>query len=159
MMTKVFLAGCMLLSSLWLRAGWAPDSVQVALKQLCPAATEVSWTRSYEYYVAHFVQNGFGMKAWFEADGSWAMKQTDWETMDQAPTAVFNAYTMSDYAMGDVQDVVLVQFPRWQAIVAVIVGMPNEQVRYLLLYTPDGRLLNARNVTGLYDVLGAPTFL
>ncbi len=105
------------------------------------------------------MQNGFDTKVWFSADGKWAMKQTDWETMDQVPAAVFNTFSMSQYAGGEVQNVTFVQFPEWQSMVAIEIGMSNVQTKYQLLFTVNGDLIRARNVTYMYNILGATTFL
>lgn len=149
----------MLMASVPVFADYAPANVQAALKKLYPAASEVAWSRDYEYYVADFMMNGFDTKVWFGADGKWAMKQTDWETMDQVPAAVFNTFSMSQYAGGEVQNVTFVQFPEWQSMVAIEIGMSNIQTKYQLLFTVNGDLIRARNVTYMYNILGATTFL
>lgn len=87
------------------------------------------------------------------------MKQTDWATMDEVPAAVYNAFAASEYSGGMVQNVTWVQFPEWQSIVAVEVGMANSQTKYQILFTPDGGIIRVRNVTYMYNILGASTFL
>lgn len=149
----------LLLVSVPVFADYAPANVQAALKKLCPTASDIVWTRDYEYYVADFMQDGFDTKVWFNADGKWAMKQTDWETMDQVPAAVFNTFSMSQYAGGEVQNVTYVQFPEWQSMVAVEIGMSNVETKYQLLFTSKGDLIRVRNVTYLFNILGASTFL
>ena len=149
----------MLLTSLSAFAGYAPDSVQVALKKMYPTAEGIAWSTDEGYYVADFRMNGFDTKVWFNQDVEWVMKQTDWETMDEAPAAVFNAFAASQFAGGMVQNVVWVQFPKWQPIVAVIVGMANVQTRYQILFTPDGGIIRDWNITYAHNTLGASTFL
>ena len=149
----------LLIASASVFADWAPANVQASLKKLYPTANDVAWSRDYEYYVADFMMNGFDTKVWFSADGNWAMKQTDWETMDQVPAAVFNTFSMSQYAGGEVQNVTFVQFPEWQSMVAIEIGMSNVQTKYQLLFTVNGDLIRARNVTYMYNILGATTFL
>ena len=70
-------------------AGYAPDNVQAALKKMYPTAAGIAWSQDKEYYVADFIMNGFDTKVWFSPDAKWVMKQTDWETLDEVPAAVF----------------------------------------------------------------------
>lgn len=149
----------MLMTSATAFAGYAPDSVQLALKKMYPTADDIAWSRDDGYYVADFVMNGFDTKVWFNQKAQWVMKQTDWVTMDEVPPAVYNAFAASEFSGGMVQNVTWVQFPKWQSIVAVDVGMANVQTRYQILFTPNGEILRARNVTYMHGVLGASTFL
>lgn len=71
------------------------------------------------------------------------MQQTDWETMDEVPPAVYNAFAASEYSGGMVQNVTWVQFPKWQSIVAVEVGMANLQTKYQILFTPTGEIIHS----------------
>lgn len=73
------------------------------------------------YYVADFIQNGFDTKVWFNSEAQWEMKQIDWGTMDEVPNAVYNAFAASEYSDGMVQGVTLVQFPKREAVVSVVV--------------------------------------
>ncbi len=149
----------MLMSSLSVFANYAPANVQAALKKMYPTADDIAWSRDEEYYVADFMMNGFDTKVWFNADAEWVMKQTDWVTMDEVPPAVYNTFAASEFSGDRVQNVTWVQFPRWQAIVAVEVGRSNLQTKYQILFTPNGEILRARNVTYIYNPLGASTFL
>ncbi|MCD8094396.1 MAG: PepSY-like domain-containing protein [Bacteroides sp.] len=149
----------MLMSSLSVFADYAPANVQAALKKMYPTADDIAWSRDEEYYVADFMMNGFDTKVWFNADAEWVMKQTDWVTMDEVPPAVYNTFAASEFSGDRVQNVTWVQFPRWQAIVAVEVGRSNLQTKYQILFTPNGEILRARNVTYIYNPLGASTFL
>ena len=149
----------MLMSSLSVFADYAPANVQAALKTMYPTADDIAWSRDEEYYVADFMMNGFDTKVWFNADAEWVMKQTDWVTMDEVPPAVYNTFAASEFSGDRVQNVTWVQFPRWQAIVAVEVGRSNLQTKYQILFTPNGEILRARNVTYIYNPLGASTFL
>ena len=71
-------------------AGYAPDNVQTALTKMYPSAKGIAWSQDEEYYVADFMMNGFDTKVWFNTDAEWVMKQTDWETLDEGPAAVFS---------------------------------------------------------------------
>jgi hypothetical protein len=58
-----------------------------------------------------------------------------------------------------VQGVTLVQFPKREAVVSIVVGMANTQTRYQLLFTLDGGLEDERNATYFNNLLGAEVFL
>lgn len=149
----------MLTASVTAFADWAPTNVQAALKKMYPTADDIAWSQDEAYYVADFMMDGFDTKVWFNADAQWVMKQTDWVTMDEVPAAVYNAFAASEYSGGMVQNVTWVQFPKWQSMVAVDVGMANSQTKYQILFTPNGEMVRARNVTYMYNTLGASTFL
>lgn len=138
-------------------AGYAPDNVQTALTKMYPSAKGIAWSQDEEYYVADFMMNGFDTKVWFNTDAEWVMKQTDWETLDEVPAAVFNAFAASQFSDGVVQNVVWVQFPKWQPIVAIQVGRLNVQIKYQILFTPNGEVLRQQNITYAYNTLGAST--
>ena len=152
---KTSLLILMLLASISASAGYAPDSVQIALKKMYPTAAGIAWSQDKAYYVADFVMNGFDTRVWFTPDAEWVMKQTDWETLDE----VFNAFAASEFSDGVVQNVTWVQFPEWQPIVAIQVGKPNMQMKYQILFTPKGEVLRQQNITNAYNTLGASTFL
>ena len=145
----------MLLTSVPALADYAPVNVQTALKKMYPAAKDVAWSRDETYYVADFIQNGFDTKVWFNSEAQWKMRQIDWGTMDEVPNAVYNAFAASEYSDGMVQGVTLVQFPKREAVVSIVVGMANTQTRYQLLFTLDGGLEDERNATYFNNLLGA----
>ena len=148
---KTSLLILMLLASISASAGYAPDSVQIALKKMYPTAAGIAWSQDKAYYVADFVMNGFDTRVWFTPDAEWVMKQTDWETLDEVPAAVFNAFAASEFSDGVVQNVTWVQFPEWQPIVAIQVGKPNMQMKYQILFTPKGEILRQQNITNAYN--------
>ena len=149
---------CMTLPQLC-RADWAPAAVQDSLKALYPQADGVAWSHDEAYYVADFPSDGFDVRIWFTDSGRWVMKQTDWQVLDEVPSAVYNAFAAGEYASWQVLDVVWVEFPHWQPLVSVTVGEQNLDTLMQLIYTPNGRLLRVRNVTNQSDFLGASTFL
>lgn len=81
----------MLMVSVSASADWAPADVQAALKKMYPTVDDVAWSHDESYYVADFLMNGFDTKVWFDGQAQWVMQQTDWETMDEVPPAVYNA--------------------------------------------------------------------
>lgn len=90
----------MLMVSVSASADWAPADVQAALKKMYPTVDDVAWSHDESYYVADFLMNGFDTKVWFDGQAQWVMQQTDWETMDEVPPAVYNAFAASEYSEG-----------------------------------------------------------
>ena len=140
-------------------AGYAPPYVQDSLKSLYPKVETVAWSTDHSYYVAGFTDNGFDTKVWFDPKGHWVMKQTDWQTMDQVPMPVYHTFTFGPYSTDQVDDVTYVEFPHHTPQIVVLISIPNALTQYQLFYTPDGTLVNARNSTNMYHILGASTFL
>ena len=156
---KFILLSILLQVSISVSAGYAPTLVQDSLKALFPTVTTVGWSTDQAYYVAGFRHNGFDMKVWFDTQGHWVMKQTDWQVMDEVPDAVYHTFTFGPYSTDEVLDVTLVEFPKQQAQVVVQIGIDNADTEYQLFYLMDGELINARNVTNSDNILGASTFL
>ena len=155
-----FIILCMMLQlSLKLFAGTPPAIVQDSLKSLYPKVKTVGWTTDAIYYVATFQYNDFSTKVWFTTKGHWAMKQTDWEVLDEVPDAVYHTFTFGPYSTNEVLDVTYVEFPNQPAQIVVCIGIDNEDAEYQLFYRTDGELINARNVTYRSNILGASTFL
>lgn len=120
-----------------------PQQVVAAFDKVCPDITDEAWSTDEGYYVATFNQNQFETKLWFDNQGNWVMEQVDWETMSEAPSAIFNAFSAGEYSGNEVQDVVQIQYPKHETLVAVLVGMPNEENGYMLLYNENGELIEA----------------
>ena len=156
---RFILLSILLQVSISVSAGYAPTLVQDSLKTLFPTVTTVGWSTDQAYYVAGFRHNGFNMKVWFDAKGHWVMKQTDWQVMDEAPEAVWHAFSFGPYSTDEVLDVTWVEFPHQKAQVVVHLGNDNAETEYQLFYLMDGEMINARNVTNMSHILGASTFL
>lgn len=150
---------CFCMMSLQAKADGIPTQVQDSLKSFYPEVEDVIWSKDLNYYVADFQTDGFETRMWFTAAGGWSMKQVDWGTLDEVPAEVYNAFVSSDYSDAEVLNVTWVVFARWQSLVVIEVGKPNLESKYQLFYTPQGELLRVRDVTNLYNILGASTFL
>ena len=124
-----------------------PQQVQAAFDKVCPDVADEAWSADEGYYVATFNQNQFETKLWFDGQGNWVMEQVDWETMSDAPAAIFNAFAAGQYSGNEVQDVVQIQYPQRETMVAVLVGTPNEESGYMLLYNENGELIEADAVS------------
>lgn len=157
-MKKFSLIMVMLLLSITISA-YTPTNVQAALKKMYPKASDIAWSQDDGYYCANFVMNGFTKNVWFNARAQWQMTQTDLVSLDQLSPKLYNAFVMSQYASWVVDDVTMVEFPKWQAIIVIKVGQDNVDIKYQLFYTPKGVLLRIRNVSDMYDILGPATFL
>lgn len=157
-MKKFSVLAVLLLLSLSVFAIAPPANVQAAFVKMYPKANGVAWSQDDGYYVANFISNGFTKKVWFNRQGEWQMIQTDWGSLDRLTPAVYNAFVAGPYASWVVDDVTLVEFPKWQAIMVIEVGQDNVDLKYQLFYTPRGMLLKTRNVTYMYNILGASTF-
>lgn len=138
---------------------YVPPGVQATLKKMYPKANDIAWSQDAGYYCANFVKNGFTKNVWFNGNGQWQMTQTDLGSLDQLSPAVYNSFISGPYSSWVVDDVTMVEFPKWQAIIVIKVGQDNVDIKYQLFYTPQGVMLKTRNVSDMYDILGPGTFL
>ena len=149
----------LLLLSMSAFAGTPPGNVQGTFKKMYPTANGTAWSQDGGYYCANFVMNGFTKNVWFNTQGQWAMTQTDLVSLYRLSPTVYNAFVSGSYASWVVDDVTMVEFPKWQAIIVIKVGQDNVDIKYQLFYTPQGVLLKTRNVSYMHDILGPGTFL
>ena len=140
-------------------AGYALANVKAAFKEMYPAANDVAWSQDDGYYCADFMLSDLEKNVWFNAQAQWVMTQTELESTDRVPDAVYNAYAAGSYSDWQVLDVTLTEFPKWEPIYTIEVGQQNVDVKYQLFYAPNGELLRTRNVSDRYDILGPSTFL
>ena len=103
--------------------------------------------------------NGFTKDVWINTQAQWQITQTDLVSLDRVTPTVYNAFVSGPYASWVVNDVTMVEFPKWQAIFVIKVGQDNVDIKYQLFYSPQGMLLKTRNVSYMYDILGPGTFL
>ena len=87
------------------------------------------------------------------------MEQTALGSIDEAPTAVYNAFVSSEYGSWIVETVTLVNFPKWQPIFVIKVGQNNVEGMNQMFYQPDGNLLKVVDVTNQYGILEPNVFL
>lgn len=149
----------LLLLPLSVFADTPPGNVQATFKKMYPKATDIAWSQDDGYYCANFIMNGFTKNVWFNTVGKWQMTETDLGSLDQLSPTVYNAFVAGPYCSWVVDDVTMVEFPKWQAIIVIKVGQDNVEVEYQLFYTPQGVLLKTRDVSDMYDILGPSTFL
>ena len=128
-------------------AGYAPTLVQDSLKRLYPQVETVGWSTDDYFYVASFQDNGFDTKVWFDTKGH------------RVPMSVYHTFTFGAYSTDQVDDVTLVEFASDPPQIVILISPPNSLMQYQLFYTPEGELINARNVTNMSEILGIATFL
>ena len=90
-----------------------PGNVQTNFKKMYPKANGVAWSQDDGYYCANFVMNGFTKSVWFNAQAQWQMTQTDLVNLDRVTPTVYNAFVSGPYASWVVDDVTMVEFPKW----------------------------------------------
>ena len=141
---NIWTVALLLIISVSTFANTPPGNIQSTFKKMYPKANDIAWSQDDGYYCANFVMNGFTKNVWFNTQG-------------QSP-AVYNAFVSGSYASWVVDNVTMVEFPKWQAIIVIKVGQDNVDIKYQLFYTPQGVLLKTRNVSYLHDILGPSTF-
>ena len=93
-----------------------PGNVQSTFKKMYPKANGVAWSQDDGYYCANFAMNGFTKNVWFNVRGQWVMTQTDLVSLDRLTPTVYNAFVSGPYANWVVDNVTMVEFPKWQEI-------------------------------------------
>lgn len=139
-------------------ADYAPSKIQAAFKKMYPKVTYPGWTQEQSYYVGDFMQSGFETEAWFDSNADWIMTQTDWETLDNVPGSVYNAFSQGEYSNGQIEDVTLVEFPKCPSVVVIEVEAYNEDMKVQLFYSQEGELLQTRNLGYLENTLWPDLF-
>lgn len=135
-----------------------PGTIQSAMKKIYPKVSNPDWSLKNNYFVADFTADGMNKNAWFDTNGNWIMTQTDLETMDEVPGAVYNTFAFSQYASWPVNDVILAEFPKCPSVIVVKVGEFNMDVYYYLFYSLQGNLLNTYNSDYFDGTLGPEVF-
>ena len=158
-MKKISFLAVILLLSVSAFAILPPGNIQAAFKKMYPKANGIAWSQDDGYYCTNFVMNGFTKNVWFNTQAQWQMTQTDLVSLDRVTPTVYNAFVSGPYASWVVNDVTMVEFPKWQAIIVIKVGQDNVDIKYQLFYSPQGMLLKNRNVSYMHDILGPGTFL
>ncbi len=137
----------------------APANIQAAFKKYYPQVSLVIWSQDQGYYKGQFEFDGYNKSIWFNKQGQWVMEQTALGSIDEAPTAVYNAFVSSEYGSWIVETVTLVNFPKWQPIFVIKVGQNNVEGMNQMFYQPDGNLLKVVDVTNQYGILEPNVFL
>lgn len=155
---KLYLSTLLLMVSVWAWADYAPANVQNAFKKMYPQVAHPDWSKEGNYYVAGFMKDGYETDVWFDGSARWVMTQTDWETLDNVPSPIYDAFSQGQYSNGQIEDVTLVQFSNAPCVVVIEVQQYNEDIKVQLFYAGNGQLLKTRNLGYLEDTLWPELF-
>lgn len=112
--------------------------LQNAFNAKYPNMTPTGWESKQGYYVADFRDGKYEAEAWFSADGTWQMTETD-VPYSSLPAAVRNAFEAGDYAAWRVEDVDKVE--RRDAETVYVIEVESGEQEVDLYYTEDGILV------------------
>lgn len=124
------------------------SAAKQALLTMYPTATDIEWVRRGGYSIADF-EIGTGNSrqdctAWFDNQGVWYMTEFD-IAYSALPEAVKSAFTASQYASWQVDDVDMLE--RASAETIYVIEVENEaatpEQEYDLYYSPEGVLVKA----------------
>lgn len=124
------------------------SAAKQALLSMYPTATDIEWERRGGYSIAEFEMgtgdNRQDCTAWFDNKGVWYMTEFD-IAYSALPDAVKSAFTSSDYASWQVDDVDMLE--RASAEVIYVIEVENESAtperEVDLYYSPEGVLVKA----------------
>ena len=116
------------------------ERVQQTFHSLYPGAERIDWERSGSYYVADFRYQNNDRSAWFDANGTWLMTETDY-TLVRLPEAVRSALLTGDYANWQIEEIDLYERPDTEDIYVIEVEQGGQELD--LIYASDGTLLKA----------------
>lgn len=155
---KIIIPVMLLLTSLFVFAGYPPSNVRTAFGKIYPKTTDVVWSQQGNYYVANFIMDGFNKDVWFNASARWIMTLIDLVTTDELTPAVYNAYAMGPYSSWQVKNVTQASFPKCPTTIVIKVGQQNINTQYQLFYSTDGGLMRAYNMGYTESTLTPATF-
>lgn len=118
-----------------------PTAVKQTFAQMFPNAKSVDWELTQGYYVADFNVNTFDTEAWYQSNGTWAMTETDYDSLvTMLPIAVQTAFNQSQYSSWIVDDAYVYERPGDSFVLIEVEtsGMPEIG----LFYDMSGDLLN-----------------
>jgi len=122
-------------------ANKVPQKVRDTMEQMFPGVHSTEWELISPYYVADFMHRGFDTEAWFNADGTWAMTGTDYNSnISYLPAPVQEAFALSEYSQWIVDnvDTYLRSYDSFSVIEVESPTSPDVS----LFYSNDGVLLN-----------------
>lgn len=158
MKTKFYYALIIIWTIIITTSSISPVIFNTTLKKLYPNAVEITWSQKENYYIATFIQDGFEKKTWMNANAQWVMTNTELQTTDQLTPGAYNNFTFSPYSTWTVNNVNFIEFPRQPSMYVITVNQENSVSTYQLFYTPDGRLLQTRDISYASSVLSPEVF-
>lgn len=118
---------------------YTPDAVvRTVFKAKYPNAKRVEWESKLGYSVAEFKDNGKEKDAWFDANGTWLLTETD-ITVKELPQAIRTAIAGSKYAGWKIDDADYLERKDMEPVYVVEVEQGENEMD--LYYSPTGVLL------------------
>lgn len=114
------------------------DELRQALADKHGDAQRVEWETRGGYYVADFNEDNYEKEAWFDANGTWQMTETDIPGLAALPAAVRTAFESSRYATWRVDDIDKLERNGLEPVYVIEVEQGNQEVD---LYYSEGGLL------------------
>lgn len=119
----------------------APEAVLNAFNAKYPDAKDVKWETKGAYYVADFKTTAslVEIDAWYKADGTWAMTESDYgKDLFMVPTAINQAFNASQYATWTIDDISYYEYPDATKSFYLIEVEKVGQTDMQLYFKPDG---------------------
>lgn len=118
-----------------------PTELVNALAEKHPSAQRIEWGTKGTFYVADFHEGNFEKEAWFTADATWQMTETD-IPYQELPGSVKAAYEKSPYKLDTwiIDDVDMLERKDVSTVYVIEIEKKGQQDRDLY-YSPEGILL------------------
>jgi hypothetical protein len=112
--------------------------VDRVFRSMYPMASDVTWTRQKNYYVAEFQLEDIEVMAWYDQLGVYYMSMTDMP-YDRLPEDIKETFAQGEYVSWDVNTVSLVERKGKEPLYTVAVASNNQ--KYNLCYSANGSLM------------------
>lgn len=120
-----------------------PVEVNASFNEDFPRATNVSWEKKANYYVADFDEGALDKDAWYTFDGQLQMTVTDYERNDAVlPSAIKDVLQSDQYSVYILDDIEYYERP---ADSFYVIDMENIDTDIDFIFSPNGTLLNSIN--------------
>ncbi len=117
-----------------------PEALKEAFAQKYPSVNNKRWETRGHYYVADFNSQMQDASAWFTADGTWQMTETD-ITYSTLPAAVKTAFESGEYAAWQVDDIDRLERLNREMVYVIEVELREQEMD--LYYSADGVLIKS----------------
>lgn len=118
-----------------------------------PNASRIEWEYKLGYVVADFRDNKKEKDAWFDANGTWVLTETDLAVND-LPAVVTQAIAQSIYAAWRIEDATYLERKDLESV--YIVELEKGEAEMDLYYSPEGNLLKAVSGDGDHQITPTP---
>jgi hypothetical protein len=126
---------------------YIPDDPDVVaeLYKLYPNASDVSWTKHGDYFVAECSNGDDELNVWISQGAQWVMTEAV-ITRSQLPASVNTAFAESSYADWNIESMTSQSYPSEPGVLYVI-EVKDKDDTVLLYFSDDGTLAHVREVT------------